>query len=344
MYLKASLGTLQALRLTETLVVGTEDDGHIPHGCLEHIVDAHAEAATDIGHVAVVVGARQQTETVDDETVGLCGFLLVGLGVAHGLHLEHVGNLAQMVLAYHVGRDDEFPLSMLVEIGNENLLVGLPGRASHKDGRLDIGIATHKGVDNGQTTGCLLNLEHAVEAGVAHHVDIGDADRGKQALRLLVLHEEAGEAGEHTAVAPSVPLEEDLLGAEDARHAVGGYAAVLEHMQEVVPELVLDEECHHGAHDAQELARIAYGVDGQIADDVGSLVVLAHLIARGREEGKQYLVLGVLAAHLFHQRAALFELAQRRSMKPDVAVGWVNLLTQYTERLLLSAPHLAHLV
>ena len=47
----------------------------------------------------------------------------------------------------------------------------------------------------------------------------------------------------------------------------------------VVPELILDEERHAGTHQSQEASCVAGGIKRQIADDVGSLVVLAHLIA-----------------------------------------------------------------
>ena len=89
-----------------------------------------------------------------------------------------------------------------------------------------------------------------------------------------------GEAVEHAAILPSVPAEEHLVGPEDGADAVGGYASVFEYVQVVVPELVLDEERHLGTYKAEEAPGVGDGVEGEVADDVGALVVLAHLIAR----------------------------------------------------------------
>ena len=51
----------------------------------------------------------------------------------------------------------------------------------------------NKRLHDGQLLGSLLDLQYAVEAGVAHHVHVGDADVGEQMLTLLVLDKEAGE-------------------------------------------------------------------------------------------------------------------------------------------------------
>ena len=53
---------------------------------------------------------------------------------------------------------------------------------------------------------------------------------------------------------------------------------MLQDMQIVVPEFVLDEESHHGTNRTQEPAGIGHRVDGQVGDNVGTLVILAHLI------------------------------------------------------------------
>ena len=144
--------------------------------------------------------------------------------------------------------------------------------------------------------GLLLNLQDTVEAGVASYTDAGDANLSQQLTALLVLHEEVGEAVEHTTVLATIPLEEYLVGTEDAGDAVDRHMAVLQDVEVVVPELVLDEERHDGTHRTQEADGVDGGVERQVADDVGTLVVLAHLVARGREEGQQDLVLRILAA------------------------------------------------
>ena len=196
-----------------------------------------------------------------------------------------------MVLADDVGGNDELPLWMLTEILQEYLFVGLPRTAGHKHRR---GFP-YKLFHNWQHLGLLHYLQHTVEAGVARDVYIGDTDAFQQFAAHLVLHEETGEAFQHTPILPTIPAEEHLARTEDAAHAVGGHTAMFQDMEVVVPELILDEERHAGTHQSQEAARVAGGIKRQIADDVGSLVVLAHLIARWREECQQNLILWVLA-------------------------------------------------
>ena len=154
----------------------------------------------------------------------------------------------------------------------------------------------------------LLDLQHAVEAGVANHYCILDADRSQQELTLLILHEEGCETRQHTGIIAAVPLEEDLVPSEDARNAIGGHTPMLQHVKVVVPEFVFDEECHHRPYRTQEPAGIVHCVQWQVADDVGSLVILSHFIARRREKGEQNLVFGVSGTNSLHQRASLLKL------------------------------------
>ena len=86
------------------------------------------------------------------------------------------------------------------------------------------------------------------------------------------------EAIKHTAVLTTVPLKEHLIRTEDTRHTIDRYTTMLQDVQVVVPELVFDKESHHRSDRAQESASVSYCVEWQIGDDVGSLVVLAHLI------------------------------------------------------------------
>ena len=85
---------------------------------------------------------------------------------------------------------------------------------------------------------------------------------------------------------------------------------MLQDMEVVVPELVFDEESHHGTHGTQEAAGIGDGIEWQIGDDVGTVVVLAHLVARRREERQQSLILRMFTAQLLPDGAPLLELAE----------------------------------
>ena len=116
-----------------------------------------------------------------------------------------------------------------------------------------------------------------------------------------------------------------------------------EDVKVVVPELILDEEGHDRPDRPQETAGIADGVERQVADDVGTLVVLTHLIARRREEGEQNLVLRMVATELLHERTALLELAQGGRMEPYILCRGIYFLLQQFNSLALATPHLAHL-
>ena len=80
-------------------------------------------------------------------------------------------------------------------------------------------------------------------------------------------------------VLATIPAEEHLTWTEDAADTIDGNATMAQDVQIVVPELVLNEERHHRTDGTQEATGIGNGVEWQVADDIGTLVVLAHLIA-----------------------------------------------------------------
>ena len=203
-------------------------------------------------------------------------------------------NLLQMVFADDVRGDDQFPLWMLIEVFDKYIFIGRPGRTGDKNplttsprggflfGRLSPSgelVGGRKRFNQRDLLSQRLDGHDAVETGVAHNLSLGDANLSQELAALLILHEELGETFQYTRIGTSVPTEENLIGTENAAHTIGGHAAVLQDVEIVVPEFVLDEKSHHGAHRAQETAGIGHRIDGQIGDNVGSLIVLAHLIA-----------------------------------------------------------------
>ena len=118
---------------------------------------------------------------------------------------------------------------------------------------------------------------------------------------------------------------------------------MVENVEVVIPELILYEESYLRLYEFQEPAGIGDSIDRQVADNVGTLIVLSHLISRGREEGEQNLIFGTVLTQILYDRAALFELAQRCCMNPDILCIGIHLLAQHSERISFSAPHLLHL-
>ena len=197
---------------------------------------------------------------------------------------------------------------------------------------------------NRKLPGRLFNLQNTIETRITRNLRIGDANALQKLHTHFVLHKELGEAAEHPAIVAAIPAEEHLVGSENGTHAIGGHIPVFQDMQEIIPELVFDKECHRGTHQPQEPPRIAHGVDGHVADDIGTLIVFPHLISRGRKEGEQDFVFGMLSAQTLHDGPSLFKLTQRGGMEPRILGGRVHLLFQYAETFALALPHLAHLL
>ena len=84
----------------------------------------------------------------------------------------------------------------------------------------------------------------------------------------------------------------------------------MQSLKEIGPELILDEECLLYLDGVQKPADVEGRVKGDVADNIGTLVILAYLIAGGREEGEQDSAFGMLAVYSLNERASLLELSQ----------------------------------
>ena len=119
-----------------------------------------------------------------------------------------------------------------------------------------------------------------------------------------------GDASQAAGVTATVPLEKNLSGAENAAHGVDRNAVAVEYVDIIAPKLVFDEDRDFGACEFDETAGGSGSVEGEVADDVGAFVVLAHLISRRRKEGEENFALGMFVAQAFDERPSLFELAK----------------------------------
>ena len=163
---------------------------------------------------------------------------------------------------------------MLIKILDEYLLIRWPAATCHKDL-----IILFERFNDRQLLGSFLNLKHTVKTGIANNCGVCDTYLSQQLLTNLVLYEEMGKAVKYTSILTTIPLKEHLIRAEDARHTIYRYITMLKDMQVVIPELVLDEECHHRMYKSQEPAGIGDSIDREIGNDIRSLVILTHLIA-----------------------------------------------------------------
>ena len=144
------------------------------------------------------------------------------MGKAYSIKLSLY--LAQMVLANHVRGYNEFPVSMFLKPGDENLLVGLPTAAGNKHftplalWRGDGGEA----LNDRKLLGCGLNLQYTVEARIAHHLHSRNTYLGQKLFADVVLHIETGKALQHMTILAAIPAEEDLTWTEDTAYAIDG--------------------------------------------------------------------------------------------------------------------------
>ncbi len=180
-----------------------------------------------------------------------------------------------MVLVDDVRSYNQLHLRMLVEVFDKQILVRLPGASCHESHRVVL-----EKLHQRQMFSFLTNLQHTVKTGIAHHRDTTDAYFRQIAFGAFILHKQVVEVTQHMSVGTAIPLEEYLSAAENGGNAVHRNTALVQFVQIVLPELVLDEECHTGIHDIQKLLHIAGLVERQITDDVCPPVILADLIAR----------------------------------------------------------------
>ena len=139
----------------------------------------------------------------------------------------------------------------------------------------------------------------------------------QQSQALFVLYEQMGEAVAQLLQIPHPPgPEEVLLRTEDGREDVGLGVVLAQGVQVVVPELVFHKEDFVGVDFLDKPPHIARCVHGQIAYRIGLGIVLANLVARGREEGDKHLAVRVPLAVGLKHRPCLLELAKAGRMEP----------------------------
>ncbi len=253
--------------------------------------------------------------------------LLRASGIPHRTALRRVHEPADAPLVHLVRRHDEPHVGPVVHQPHQQLLVGSPRRAGHEEAPVPA-----ETLHQGHLAGCGGDFGHAVEARVAGHDHIVEAEPRQQAFRLLVLHEHHVETLQRLAPQSAVGAEKDRVGTEDGRHDVGPHPAAAQTAQEVEPELVLDEYGDFGTHDVEKAPGVLRRVDREIEDVIGPGVVLADFITRRRKESYQDLVLGVLAPQPLDDRPPLLELSERGDVHPHDALAGTDRLREPPEQ------------
>ena len=196
----------------------------------------------------------------------------------------------------------------------QDILVLRPGRTSY-----ECEVPLRKLFSPSILLSLLLDGNDAIETRVAADgYVLVVTDRCEQTLRLLILHEDMTEVTEHWAQHTAVRLKESLMLAEDARDEISGNLPTIQFLKDIAPELVLHEESENRLGDVEESSALGGLVIRQVANDVGTLVVLAYLIARRTEESLQNAILRILLAQCLDEWATLLEFTERSGMEPDV--------------------------
>ena len=149
-----------------------------------------------------------------------------------------------------MGSNDNLPIRVLIQPRDKNLLVRLPRGTSDKDFRLGCvrGWLLTETLHNRQLLRSCLNLQDAVETSIAYYLNILDAYLGQQFFTHLILYIETGKAFQHMTILTTIPAEEYLSWTENTADTIDRNATMTQNMQIVIPELVLDEECHDRTH------------------------------------------------------------------------------------------------
>ena len=326
--------------LAKLAVVGAEEHGDAVDRSLGGVVDAVAKAAADVGDAGVAVDGREEAKGVDDEAVDARGRVGIGAGEAQGRTGEAGLNGGEVRLVDLVRSEDELQVGVGVEIGDQQCLVFWP-RATSNQHRS--GVAFSEGGNDGERTGDAADVDHAIEAGVARNGDVRQTDASEELARGLILHKEVIETAERVAIRSADGAEEELAGAENAGHKVGGDASAPQLVERVQPKLVLDKEGEGGADTVEEGADAAWEVEREVADNIGAGVVAADIVARGGEEREDDFIVGVALANGLKQGPPLLEFTERGGVKPDVARTGDYLLTQDVVNAPPPVDHLARL-
>ena len=112
-----------------------------------------------------------------------------------------------------------------------------------------------------------------------------------------------------------------LVFSKMCRNYKRGDFSVLQCIQEIVPILIFYEDCQLRIPNIQKSFGVALRIQGQIEYPIGTLIILAYVVARWRKECQQDFVFWKCRTECFHHRSALLKFAKGSTMKPYAGSG-----------------------
>ena len=326
----------KVLCFAEAMVVRSDNDRDTVDGSLGNVVDTHAKTTTDVRHCAVTIDAREEAVAVDDDAFGILrlDFPAQKLAVTRVWPFDFVLDGIQMFRAHNVGSEDKVQGRVGVEVGNDDVFVRSPRTSCHEsevrgvDLLFSLSGTLCEAFNERQGFGGILDVDDAVEAGVADNCGLFYADVRQKFDAFIVLDEEMSDFPKGVCGVFSPPFEEILSFSEDARYTVQWNFVVMKPVNIVAPELIFDENGDFRTCKFHETSCVERSVDGEIGDDVRHLIVFPDLVSRGREEGEQDFILRAFSSQTFHQRSSLLKFPQRGCVEPHNFVAGEDFFAQ----------------
>ena len=211
-----------------------------------------------------------------------------------------------MILVNHMRSDNQFHFRMIIEIFEKQIFIRSPRTAGNKSES----IVSFELLHQRKVFRLLTYLQYPVETGISHHCYTENANLRQITFGSLVLYKQMVEIFQDIAIGTAIPFKKHLVAAENRRHTIYRNPALVKLIQIILPKLIFDKERHTRISDIKELPHIPGFIKRQVADNIRSPIMLAHLIARRRKESQQYLISRIFCPNHFYQRTPLLKFSQ----------------------------------
>ena len=172
-------------------------------------------------------------------------------------------------------------LRHIIYIIEKDFLIGLP-RTTHNE---EVVIFC-KSVEDRELFGLCGNVGNTVETGVSHHLSAVDIDNLKQLFRLIILQIQTAKRHKSTAENFAIPSKKDLLFAKYSRDNIGLHPTFTQGIKVIQPEFVFHKKDLFRPDCRDKSIHIFGSIDREICHNIGSRIILPHLIARRGEKSE----------------------------------------------------------